>query len=87
MIRRIIQTLGAIAVVAVIVFTVIGRDTYVSAIEWKRVKAVAAAADKKNPGNVEPLPEESSVPSGSADANIHDSIPSAETVPADSVAL
>lgn len=50
MIRRIIQTLGAIAVVAVIVFTVIGRDTYVSAIEWKRVKAVAAAADKKNPG-------------------------------------
>lgn len=56
MIRRIIQTLGAIAVVAVIVFTVIGRDTYVSAIEWKRVKAVAAAADKKNPGNVEPLP-------------------------------
>lgn len=58
MIRRVICFAGALAVLAVIVMTIMGRDGYTSAVRWRKAAAdvtVVPAEEKSGIGT--PVPE------------------------------
>lgn len=89
MIRRVIYFAGAVAVLAVIVLAILGRDDYRSAIRWQKAAAdvAAAPADEKS-GIGTPMPDQNVVPVD--DMSPVDTLPCADTpdsvlMPADSV--
>ncbi len=77
MFRRVIQFAGAVAVLAVIVLTILGRDGYTSAVCWRKAAAVvtAAPADEKS-GIGTPMPDVSVVQPADSLGNTNISAPS-----------
>ena len=89
MIRRVLYFAGAVAVLAVIVLTILGRDGYTSAVCWRKAAAVVTAvpADEKT-GIGTPMPDQNVVPF--EEQSSVDTLPCADTqdsalMPADSL--